>query len=593
MVERESIMDKVGARLSTRVADVASRAVIDTKLRSAGYTRKVALSILDELFRVMDSEARAALNPWLKDILTNPDLPAEIRPLLSAIATPSGQWQMFVAGSATGAVMAGGLSQLLADLMAPAILPIIANHPNLPLSADVAAQAEARGVHIGLPPDAEAARAGLNGDRFDGLVELNRRVPELSEILTLYNRRLVTGKDAQAMMRRLGLSTHNVGLLFGLARTELTPEQLADLVNFGVLTEADAVSTAHHSGMSTEDFHRLVLGAGQPPALDAVILAWRRGILTEADVDRAIVQGPIRAEWIPAVKALQHEPLPLTEAADAVNQGHLTREQAERVAKLHGVSTEDFGVIVDNAGIPPGPQTVLDWVNRGLLTEREALDALYESRIKNKWVPKYLQSRYETIPPETIRVLMRHGALSTEEGVRRLQLRGLSPADAAVYAQSATAEKTQEQRSLSVAQVLELYVDQALSADEAGQVLSSFGYDEHEIGWQLVLADSRRLRRYQVAILNRIRTAYVARRMDEVEASGLMDEIGITPNERDGSILLWDIERATISKGLTTAQITSAYKRGLIDRQAALDRHMGDGYSPDDAEILIKLAEGK
>lgn len=577
----------VGGRLSGRVADTTSRAVAATAERLIPHKRKLALSIMDELFRVMDDEARKALGPWLSKVAKDPELPAELRPLLQAISHPQGQWHMFAAGTATGALMAGGVGNLIANELNPVILRLIGENPNNVISPDAAAALTARGITTDFLPEADAAANGINRNRFHGLVDLAARYPSLAETLDLLNRKAISEGHARILLRRNGFREEELDELLSLRHMLLSAERLAELVNFGVLTEDAARPMAAHGGVSTEDFHRLVLGAGQPPALDAVILAWRRGILKESDVDRAITQGPIRAEWIPAVKALQHEPLPLTEAADAVNQGHLTRERAEQVAKLHGVSKEDFGVIVDNAGIPPGPQTVLDWVNRGLLTEQEALQALYESRIKNKWVPKYLESRFETVPPETIRVLMRHGALSTEEGVRRLQLRGLSPEDAAIYALSASAEKTAGQRDLTVSQIIELYVDQAVTLDDASTMLRAFGYDDQEVAWQLLIADMRRLRRYQTAVLNRIRTAYVARRMDETEASSLMDAAGISPNERDGSLGLWDLERKAVTRGLTPAQVKAAVKKGLIPEDTGLQRLVNDGYSDDDARILL------
>jgi len=55
---------------------------------------------------------------------------------------------------------------------------------------------------------------------------------------------------------------------------------------------------------------------------------------------------------------------PVGEAADAVNQGHLSVDAARKVAQENGVRAADFDVIVANAGIPPGPQEALDWVNR-------------------------------------------------------------------------------------------------------------------------------------------------------------------------------------------------------------------------------------
>jgi len=264
MAEGRDVLPGIGGKVGGKVAGLTAQAVVQARRAMAPHQKQLAQSIMGDLFKLMDDEAAKAVGPFLQSLVDSPDTPDSLRPALTALARPAGQWEMFVAGSTTGALMSGGLGELLANEMAPAVLPLIAKTPNLPLSAADAASAQARGIDIGLPPAAEAARAGINGDRFEGLVQLQRAVPAVDQVLAMLNRGAITDSHADILLRRLGYDPNDALPLKTLRRAELSPEQLAALVNFGVIDEETARPVAAHSGLSTEDFHRLVLGGGQP-----------------------------------------------------------------------------------------------------------------------------------------------------------------------------------------------------------------------------------------------------------------------------------------------------------------------------------------
>jgi hypothetical protein len=589
MAEGRDVLPGIGGKVGGKIAGLTAQAVVQARRAMAPHQKQLAQSIMGDLFKLMDDEAAKAVGPFLQSLVDSPDTPDSLRPALTALAQPAGQWEMFVAGSTTGALMSGGLGELLANEMAPAVLPLIAKTPNLPLSAADAASAQARGIDIGLPPSAEAARSGINGDRFDGLVQLQRAVPAVEQILTMLNRGAISDSHADILLRRLGYDINDSGPLKTLRRAELSPEQLAALVNFGVMDEETARPVAAHSGLSTEDFHRLVLGGGQPPSITDVLFAWRRGIITEADVDRAIVQSPIRREWTDAVKSLQWQPLPVSEAANAVNQGHMSQAQADQAAKENGFKPDDFKVIVDNAGIPPGPQEALDWVNAGWITEAEFRTIFLESRIKNKYIDLYLRSRQYILPPDTIRLLYSRGAFTKEQATAKLLQRGLSTEDAAAYIDGATAERSQPTRDLTKSEIVNLYQVREWDFATAHDALTSLGYDENEAAMLLDLADLARIRTFQNAALNHLHAAYLSGRSTVDDATTTMDALGIAAGQRNDILILWNLERGTPSKALTPADIANAVKKGLLDQTQALDRLVGQGYSADDATIYLQL----
>lgn len=580
----------LGGTVGGRIARLTADAVVASKQRMSGHTAGVAQKILADFTNHVSDEMRALVGPLWAQLANDPATSPEMRPLFRALAYQRGQAMAWLGGTAVGAAMGGGLLNLLTNTLNPVILPIIASAPHGILTPDQAAAAEVRRLGRGFEPRYDANSGGIDNDRYDALLAMQTALPTVEQTLDILNRGHISSEIARDIFRLYGYREQDIDTLLLSRVAILSPEILAAMWNRDIVTLAEGRTEAARSGMNATNFDRLTLLGGDPPAPQELLLAWRRGIIDESDVNRALVQGPLRKEWIEVIKSLQWQPLPLGEAADAVNQNHMSLSDAQRVARENGVRTEDFDIFVANAGLPPGPQETLDWVNRGLLTEQEGLQALYESRIKNKWVPLYMQSRHETMPPETIRLMYTRGAIPAADAIRRLMMRGYSAEDSAVILDGASAEKTQATRDLTQAQIRDLYADRAITREDALSTLEAMGFEASEADWILQLADLARVRRFMTAAINRIRASYLAGRIDENGAIGRLDELGMPVEQRDDAMILWQVERSTVSRGLTPAQIVSAVKKGFLTVAAGLSRLTGQGYAEDDAVILLKIA---
>jgi hypothetical protein len=579
-----------GGRIGARMADLLQRTVLSAKMESAPHTASLAATILDEFFALVSNEIRGTVGPFYGQLADHPDSPDWVKNTFNFAARGTGQWQTFLVGSATGAAMSSGLGLLLQNTLNKPVRAIVAGEPNIQLSPETAAQAAARGADDLINARVEAAYSGIDESRYRTLVALNTQYPTYEATAALLNRGLITASHAEFLMSRNGFDANNRAPMLELRHQLLSPADLATLVNFGVMTEAEATPIANRGGVSTEDFRRLVLGGGQPPALQEVLLAWRRGIIDESKVDRAIQQSPIRLEWKDVVKGLQWEPLPVSEAANAVNQGHMSLPEAQRAARENGFKPDDFQVIIDNAGIPPGPQEALDWVNAGYITEAEFRTIFLESRIKNKYIDLYLKSRAYILPPDTIRLLYSRGALTREQATAKLIQRGLSTEDAAAYINGAASKAAGSTKDLTKSEIINLYQVRALTREQAGGALTDLGYDPDEAEALLELADLARVRTFQNAALTRVHSAYVGGRISSADASNQMDALAVAPEQRDDLLNLWDIEKTTYSKTLTPAQIVSAAKKDLLSFADAVNRLTAQGYSPDDAGLLLNIS---
>jgi SOS response regulatory protein OraA/RecX len=537
----------------------------------------------------MSDEAREAIGPFLKMVADDPEVGPEIGQLFKFLAEARGQWQMFAAGTTTGAVMAGGLMNLVTNELNPVILRLIAGNPNNVLSASDAAQAKAR--RIPGPPtwDVEANKNGIDDNRFNALVEMSRPLLPFLQLLDMLNRGQITSAQARHELERHGWSEENISRILSLRNSVLSPEQLAAMVNRDIVAHDAAAKEAEWSGVNGIDFERMTLLGGDPLSAGDLAVAYRRGFIDEATFKRGIIQGPLRKEWFPTLMKLQYSRMSTVDAADAANQGHMSKEEAAKIAEENGMEPEDFLILLEAAGQPPGIEFADEAYNRGFISDAEYKKMFLESRIKNIYLPLLEKMRTRLIPQETMRVLYRKGVYSIEQITRGLRSHGFSTADTEALIASEHVDANAETRELTRAQVVDLYEEQLFSRDDAITMLTDLGYDDESAQAMIELADLKRLRTFINSAISKVKSAYVTGKVDETFVSASLDALGVPVGQRDSLLYLWDIERTTITKTLTAAQIRQAFNKDLIARDDAMARLIAQGYDELDADLFLQL----
>lgn len=581
-----------GGRVGARIAKLVADSIVNTRQRLASTSSDIAKEVFTSATNEISDEVRAALGPLFRKLADDPNTPADLVPMFHHLSSTRGQAFGWMGGTIAHQGISAGLGDLFNWLLSPTVQGIISTEPTGLLGNDQLAQLVARGLVERGAAERTAAANNLGTDGFALLTRLVQGDLNPANVVDLFNRGVLTEDQAITELLRSGVSRESAEKFLTLAKVPLTPQDAAQAWARNLVSPELVHMAARANGLTNADGDVLMGLAGEPPATQDVLLAWRRGILTEADVDRAIVQGPIRNEWIPAVKALFEEPLPVTEAAAAVTQGHLTEEQGRAKAALSGFTAEDFAVIVDNSGIPPGIAFADEAFNRGLITDEQYVAMFLESRIKNKYVP-IMRAMRENLPPaDTARMAYRLGVADREWAVGILAGHGFSRPNAEVMLNLEDARHHESTKDLSRSQILELFEDGIIDETQAGDLLSRAGFDDLEVGWMLALSQVRVSRRFVNALTTRVRTAYVAGNLDAEHAATALDQAGVTGAQRDQLLAIWDLEKEVLSRQLTPAQVVSAVKKGFLERGEGVDRLVGFGYTQGDADILIKLSVG-
>lgn len=578
--------DHLGGKLGPRMARVVADAIAETHGKLGPHKVRTAMHLQDQFFRLVGSEISDTLGPHFRMLATHPDTPPHLAKTFAFMADGLGQWQTFLATQVGGSILSTGIGALLTNELAPVVGRIIQENPNGYVPVQTVAQMMARGLWNDGDAETEVLRQGLNLHRVAKMVRANQGPPSVEQVFQLLRRGKWDAGTASKAITESGLADEYYLGVLDLMRADLPPAALADMVVRGIITEADAAAKAWHSGVDSDDFSLLVKDTGEAPALQTLLEGYRRGFLDDTQLEHGIRTGRLRNEWIPFAKKLRYEPPSPADAIRAAVQGHLPHDEAKTKAEQAGLDPADFEWLFETAGEPISIGQALSLWNRGVITETQAAQVVRESRVKTKYVPQVLALRRHILPERTVVAMYRAGALDVAGATQRLQDIGVAAEDIKALLAEASHHKTAHVRTLTEAQLVELYTDGALTPIDLTASLVDLGYDAHEAAQLVTLADLRRARRLTQAVVNVVRSRYVARHIDDTEVTTALDAAGVTSTERDQLIALWALERDTTTRLPTVAELTKAYKLQVIDAQQWGDRLIALGYGVNDLPIM-------
>jgi hypothetical protein len=283
----------------------------------------------------------------------------------------------------------GVANQLIGALATPAFTAITqdaqAKFPEVALTPQIMAEAAARYLATAADGKAEAAKSGINGDRFD--------------------------------------------LLLQMARVRISPADLAEAVLRSYMTLADAEAEAKPQGITAQQLKTLRDLAGDAPGPDQLAAALRRGIIAKSgrgadstSFDQGIAETRLHNKWGPIVDALSRAILSAPDAAQAVVRGFLSLQAGRQAAALSGVSEAEFAVMVELAADAPSPGQLAEALRRGVIPFDSGSAAkpgfkqgIQQGRLADKWIPM-IQALAQLWPTPTDALEARLvGQVTTEE----------------------------------------------------------------------------------------------------------------------------------------------------------------------------------
>lgn len=578
-----------GAKLGTRIATLVSNAVIYTHSRLHNAKHRLAMAVFHSISDVISDEVHDTIGPILRKLHSEAPDDAISRGLLEFMATQRGQLQAMV-GTAAGATgILSSIAQIVNNELAPSVRGALGTNPHLIPDSGTIAGLVARGLAQHNDGVASMNQNGLPSGWAEALIEANKQYPDVMTMLDLVRKGKLGRDNFIEWSHRNAVPLEVAQVYLELLDVPISPADAALALLRGNITRDQALQAAAAYGVNAQDFDVLVNNTGEPLGLMQLLEAFRRGIIDEATVRKGILQSRVRDEWIDTAIKLRYSPMSIADAVNAVVQGHLTDAQGNGIAEQNGLEPGSFDTLVATAGAPLSRTEMEELYNRGEVTQAQVKQALLESRLKNKYTDLAFSLHTKLLPVRNLSEAVEFGTMSLQDAVAEAMKNGFNQRDATALIQAASARKLQQYKHQVVSAVETLYVDNAISLDDAKTVASSMGFDELEAEAIFKGAEYKRLARMVNSAISAIRSKYIARHIDESEASALLDGIGVPSDRRDQELKLWKLERQADIRLLTPAEVVKATKNGIFTQQQGQDYLINLGYSEADAIIRLKL----
>lgn len=387
----------LGNKLGPRLVQLVTQSVLATRAGLAPHEARVQAAGLQAVIDRMGEEHAAFVRPLTDALLAREELPEELRHSLGRAASGRHQWEARALTGLLSGTASSALGTVLSNYLFPVTGELVARAPSLPPDVvTLAGLASRRFISEGFGAKF-AAMQGTDGPWFELLTELAYTyiTPELA--IELIRRGAADRGFLHNAMRFAGYHPLQTSSLDALIRTWLTPADAALGVLRGNVDHDHGVKIAEAAGIIPADFQILVDNTGEPLGLMQLLEAFRRGIISEARLERGIRQSRVRNEWIDTAKALRFEPMSTADAADAALRGHLSEQHARQISELNGLRPEDWPAYFANQGNPPAPEQLLELWRRGYIDQGRVREGLRQGRTRDNWISDVEQLRYEPI----------------------------------------------------------------------------------------------------------------------------------------------------------------------------------------------------
>jgi hypothetical protein len=370
----------------------------------------------------------------------------------------AGLTKFFGRTASEGAAFAAGLA--VGPALAPELQDLINEtwhlHPSRVPDAGTLANGVAQGQ---IDRDTAALWAtyhGINGDRFDALVNIANVGPGIPAAFDLWRRGIIDERGFRRAAQRVGLEPEWINDLVQIKQSLLDPADIARGIHRGLIPDPgllrgvstpgpgkvesypvysiDALKEAAAYGIDRDRLGVLVGLQGLPMGSHEAAQALFRGVIEDNDYLRAIAEGNTRNEWADAIREQSRQIPSVTNYVEAYVRGWITKEQMQAGAARHGMTSDDAEIEFLIHGRPLSWHQVFIGLRRGGAYDGPTTDidpaflkALRESNIRPEWYSLAWAQRFTYPAAFVLRTLTQDGDLTEAQAESILLYEGWEP----------------------------------------------------------------------------------------------------------------------------------------------------------------------
>lgn len=404
------------------------------------------------------------------------------------------------------------------------------------------------------------------------------------------------------------------------------PGTIANLAAHGLAAYDDAIDNIAENGINPGWGKALIADAATYPDMATALDLVRRGFINDATFHEWSNRNGVQSDASAKLLKLAKVPLSPPDAALATLRGNMTMEQALSVAAEWGVDADDFKVIIDNTGEPPGPEQLLEANRRGFIDKARLVRGILQSRIRNEWVDVIESLAFTPMSTSDAVNAVIQNHLTQDQGEKIASQNGLENGAFSTLVETAGAplSRTEMEQLYNRGLVTEAQVNQALNesrlkpkynklafelhtrlldpsalgemvvwgvmthADAVAETVK-LGYDEVSAGRIVSAAVNRKLQTDRQAVVSSIEVLYEDNAMSQEAATAAIAKLGFEPAEITFKLQAAEFKRHAklINAGMTA--IRAKFIGHHIDRAGASSLLDGMGIPHQQRDSLLQL----
>ena len=153
---------------------------------------------------------------------------------------------------------------------------------------------------------------------------------------------------------------------------------------------------------------------------------------------------------------------------------------------------------------------------------------------------------------------------------------------------TADEQRNDNEKDLTKADILKAYNYRIFNGEETIAGLYWIGYSMTEAEYYIQIEDAKKADAYQDKIMSVVHDGYTKGVLTKNEAQTKLNEAQLQGEHTLELFDIWDIEKSTLHKGPTKAEVLGFFKSGLIEEGEAREELMKQNYAPKYVEWFIE-----
>ncbi len=383
------------------------------------------------------------------------------------------------------------------------------------------------------------------------------------------------------------------------------------------------------------------------PGIGELFEAYRRNLIDDAAFSHGLRKAKLETRWDAPLKALKQRLLSPGELANARQQGFIDDARQRSEAELQGIDAERADIQFELAGLPPGVETALEMLRRGIINSAEFAEIVRTGHTKTKWTGQLEQMQARVLGASTYSGLHLRGWIDEAAMVAGGKLTGYDQAQMDLLYKEHGRPATAHQVFIGLLrggvyngpttgidqpfidairqsnirpewtnilwhgrylypplfQLTRLVTGKVIDADTAAEWAKLNGEAPEVVtalhtfwsGGTTAAADPH-VTKAETQLWTTLHSSYKAEEIDAATAQQTLSTLGVTATSQPQVLALWDAERALIRNQLSPSQIKKALKSGVANPatgvpwtfQDGVDALLARGYDLADATVLLQ-----